>query len=196
VLGKVVLAGLITAPLASVLSGRLEINRVLFVIPFGVLVAAYGLQFLVGRPSALARWVAIALLAAVPFQFAFFYADYMGRYRASSSIWFGGDARGAVEEVLARAEAGPRAVYLNRRTPIERYWRFYALAHNRADLVETPTYYDPEQFHTGATAPGSLVVCESGLRLCNLLGASTEWHRLKSFVEADGTPTFEVFERP
>jgi len=73
--GHVILVGLITAPLASVLSGRLEINRVLFVIPFGVLTAAYGLQLLVTRSSPRARWLATGLMAAVPLQFAFFHAD-------------------------------------------------------------------------------------------------------------------------
>ena len=195
-LGKVILAGFITAPLASVVSGRLEINRVLFIIPFGVLTAGYGLQCLFRGSSARTRWLATALIAAVPLQFAFFHADYLGSYRESSGIWFGGDVRGAVEQALARAEAQPAAVYLNARTPVERYWRFYALAHRRADLVDAPIYYDAEQLDITAPPAGAVIVCESGLRVCNLLGASPAWRRLRAFAEADGTPTFEVFERP
>jgi len=103
--------------------------------------------------------------------------------------------RGAVEQVLSKAEAGPRAVYLNRRTPIERYWRFYALAHRRGDLVDAPIYYDPDQFDVGAPPAAAVAMCESGLRVCHLLGGSPGWHRLKAFAEADGTATFEVFER-
>lgn len=195
VLGKVILAGLITAPLASVVSGRLEINRVLFIIPFGVLTAAYGLQCLYRSSSARTRWFAAALIAAVPLQFAFFHADYLGPYRVSSGIWFGGDVRGAVEQALSRAGARPVAVYLNTRTPVERYWRFYALAHRRGDLVDAPTYYDPEQLDINAPPAGAVVVCESRVRVCNLLGASPDWRRLRAFAEADGTPTFEVFEK-
>ena len=191
-LGKVVLAGLITAPLASVVSGRLEINRVLFIIPFGVLTAVYGLQCLSRSSSARMRWFAAALIAAVPLQFAFFHADYLGPYRVSSGIWFGGDVRGAVEQALARAEAGPVTVYLNARTPVERYWRFYALAHRRGDLVNAPIYYDPEQLDINAPPAGAVVVCESAVRVCNLLAASPDWRRLRAFAEADGTPTFEV----
>lgn len=195
-LGTVILAGLLTAPLASILSGRLDINRVLFVIPFGVLTATYGVKFLQERSSSLARWSAVILVAMVPLQFMFFYADYMGRYREESAIWFGGNVRGAVEEVLVRSEAGPVSVFLNSRTPIERYWRFYAPAHNRADLVDVPVYYDPEQFDPGVMPSSSLVVCEPGSRACTILGASTEWRSVRSVTEPDGTRTFEVYERP
>ena len=40
----ILLAGLFTAPVAAVASGAIEMNRILFVIPFGVLAAAYGVE--------------------------------------------------------------------------------------------------------------------------------------------------------
>jgi len=119
-LGKVVLAGFLTSPAASVLSGRLDINRVLFVIPFGVILAAYGVASLRQRKSPAWRRGAIALLATIPLQFAGFYSDYMGRYRLESGSWFGGNVRGAVEAVLERNDDRTVPVFLNRLTPIER----------------------------------------------------------------------------
>lgn len=45
-LDLVVLAGLVTAPVAAVASGAIEMNRVMFVVPFGALVAVYGVEWL------------------------------------------------------------------------------------------------------------------------------------------------------
>ena len=74
--------GFLTAPLASIVSGAVEMNRLMFAIPFGALTAAAGAVSMLTE----SRWTRIAallLLASVPLQFARFYADYMGPYEAS-----------------------------------------------------------------------------------------------------------------
>lgn len=89
----------------------------------------------------------------------------------------------------------PAAVYLDGRTPIERYWRFYALMHGRADRLEQPTYYDARQFDPATAPDGSRLVCEHGGPLCNTLAGSVGWRRLTSRTEPDGTTSFEVFAK-
>ena len=85
-IGKVILAGFVTAPLASVVSGAIEMNRIMFVIPFGVLTAAFGARALLGARQRWWRWAAIAVLVSVPLQFAGFYRDYMGRLSSAIEL--------------------------------------------------------------------------------------------------------------
>jgi hypothetical protein len=78
--GYVILAGFITAPLAAVISGALEMNRRFFAVPFGVLVAAHGLEALLQTPAC--RIAVILLLATIPWQFVGFYRYYIGGYQS------------------------------------------------------------------------------------------------------------------
>lgn len=192
-IGRCILAGLLTAPLATAISGRLEINRVLYVIPFGVLVAAFGVRALLSTKWWPVRLGTVALLIGVVGQFGLVYAHYLNEYRVSSAPYFGGDARGAVEEVIARVKDGP--VYLDSRTPIERYWRFYALVHAVPGLVGRPTYYDQELFSPSAPPIGALLVCTRGDRVCAAVSSQAEWRRVAARQEPDGSIVFEVFEK-
>ena len=192
-IGWCVLAGFLTAPLATAISGRLEINRVLYAVPFGVLVAAFGVTALLSSRWWPVRLVTVALLIGVVGQFGLVYAHYLNEYRVSSAPYFGGDARGAVEEVLARVKDGP--VFLDSRTPIERYWRFYALAHAVPGLVGRPTYYDQELFSPSVPPIGALLVCTRGDRVCAAVSSQAEWRRVAARPEPDGSIVFEVFEK-
>jgi hypothetical protein len=194
-IGSVILFGLLTAPLASAVSGKLDINRVLVALPFGVLAAIAGVEYLLADQKRAIRMTALALLGAAVLQFRAVYADYMGPYRVMSAPWFGGNARAAVTEVLRRSEGVTPPVYLNLRTPIERYWRFYALAGGRADLAGHPTYYDPGRFRTGEPALGSLLVCELTMGNCGLFTSASPWNLVSTISEPDGSPSFALYQR-
>lgn len=191
----VILAGLVTAPLAAVASGAIEMNRILFVIPFGVLVAVYGVEWLI---TARARaWVAVAvvLVAAVPLQFTQFYWDYMGRYRVQSSVAFGGNTRELFTTAIARTGAdGDQPVYVSGAIPFaDRYWRFYALAAGRPELIDKLQRYGPE---LPAAAPqGTLLACPLVDPECSsLLPGGHGWQPVHMVSELDGTPSFALFE--
>ncbi len=154
-IGKVILAGFVTAPLASVVSGAIEMNRIMFVIPFGVLTAAFGVRALLGARQRWWRWAAIAVLVSVPLQFAGFYRDYMGGYRARSSFWFGGNLRAALTDVIRLEGENNRPVYISRTIPFaNRYWRFYTLAEGRSNLTGQATFYEPQTLDATAVPAG------------------------------------------
>lgn len=195
-LGKVILAGFITAPLASVVSGAIEMNRIMFVIPFGALTAAFGARALLAARQRWWRWAAIAMLVTVALQFAGFYRDYMGRYREESSFWFGGNLRAALTEVIRREGDRTRPVYLSHTIPFaNRYWRFYTLAAQRGDLTAQAVFYEPQALDAAMVPPGTHLVCELREGGCEPQASSGMWTRVSAAVEPDGTESFAVFER-
>jgi hypothetical protein len=195
-MGKVILVGFVTAPLASVVSGAIEMNRIMFAIPFGVLTAAFGARALLGARHRLWRWAAVAMLVSVPLQFAGFHRDYMGRYRAESSFWFGGNLRAALTDVIRMEGEKSRPVYISQTIPFaNRYWRFYTLAEGRGDLTGRATFYEPQTLEAATVPPGSHLVCPIRQGGCEPQASSSAWTRVSTAVEPDGTESFAVFER-
>lgn len=195
-MGKVILTGFVTAPLASVVSGAIEMNRIMFALPFGVLTAAFGARAMLGARHRVWRWVALAVLASVPLQFAGFYRDYMGRYRAESSFWFGGNLRAALTDAIRMEGQQTRPVYVSRTIPFaNRYWRFYTLVEQRGDLTAQAVFYEPARLDAAAVQPGSHLVCALRDGGCEPQASSGMWTRVSTAVEPDGTESFAVFER-
>ena len=194
-IGRVIAIGLLTAPLATVISGHIEMNRVLFVIPFGVLAAMFGADAMLTARRAAWRWTAVALLLAIPFQFWGFYRHYMGQYRVASSGYFGGNLREALVDVVSRQTERGRPIYLSRRIPfVDRYWRFYSIAQGRSDLVSSATFVDTLALDPLTPPQASLLVCAATDEACLGFQASG-WSRVHTSIEPDGTPAFAVFEK-
>ncbi len=192
----VILAGLLTAPIPAIISGALEMNRILFVIPFGVLAAAYGVDWLIASQTRWAQVAAIALVAAVPLQFAGFYGDYMGRYRIESASWFGGNTRDALIAALERTSPDSNQhVYLSPAIPFAaRYWRFYALANGRADMLDRAVHYTT-RVPEGETA-GDQLVCPVETAECqSLMDGQAGWHLVRTITEPNGAPSFALLEK-
>jgi len=192
---RVVLIGLITAPLAVVLTGDLSLHRyrALFVLPFGVMVAAYGLAVLWASPRRGWRVAATVLLLTIPIQFAGFYRDYMGPYRERASFWHGGNLRGALLAVMERPPASGRA-YVSRAIPYaDAYWRFYAQVVDGAHALPLPI--DSESAVSESFTTGSKAIAAVGEPLVAVLDR-TGWRRDLVVTEPDGSPSFVVFERP
>ena len=100
--------GFLSAPLVSMISGAIEMNRVMFAIPFGVLVAAYGVHVMLrARPVAI-RAAAVLLLLAIGWQFAGFYSGYFGGYGRSAAPWLAGNVREALRALMAQADTNRR----------------------------------------------------------------------------------------
>lgn len=195
-IGRVILIGSVTAPLATVISGHIEMNRVLFVIPFGALVATYGADALLRARQSAWRWCAAALLVTIPLQFWGFYRDYMGHYRVASSGYFGGNLREALIDVVARQDGGTGRIYLSRRIPfVDRYWRFYSIAQGRSELIERATFVDTQAFDAIAAPKGAELVCAANDEACLGLLESGAWTKVHTASEPNGTPSFAVYER-
>jgi hypothetical protein len=178
----VIAGGFLTAPIAAVLSGELETNRVLYVLPFGALLATYGIEPLLTQGSRVRTLAAVAAVMAVVVQFGVFYADYVGGYRTRTSFWFGGNLPGALTTVI---EKDPVAILLSREIPyVDAYWRFYAIANHRPDLIDRVGYVD------GATLPeatsGTAIVCASTPQSCAAIRASADWRLTAAIDEPNG----------
>jgi len=184
VLERVVIVGLATAPLASVVSGSIQMNRLMFLIPFAVLAAVVGVVTLLGQGT-LMRAVAIALLISVPIQFASFHRQYLAGYPAQAAPWFGGNVRDAVKS----AAEGNGPVFLSTRIPFaQRYWSFYAPDPRRSHV----------QYFTDtlpAAPPGSRAVCAASDSACGALPMQSGWRLIASISEPSGDESFKVFER-
>lgn len=191
--GRLVVLGCAVAPIASAISLQLEINRVLVVLPFGALAAAAGAHALLTSSRA-RRWVGIVLVLAVPVQFVGFYLDYMGPYRVRSSAWFGGNQRAAVLAALDSVSRHGSAVFLPRRTPIERYWRFYAIVAGRPDLAERPIYYVEDSFDAGSIRQPAVIVSFPGDE-ASRSAEKNGWRLVGTIRELDGQASFLVYER-
>ena len=80
----------------------------LSLVPFGVLLAACGIEAACAG-SKMARAGLAVLLIAMPVQFAAFSADYFSGYRVRSSYWFEENLREAVDATLAQRPRRTRA---------------------------------------------------------------------------------------
>ena len=181
-----IVIGLISAPLVSIISGAIEMNRVMFAIPFGVLTAAYGAQLLTRQ-----RWAGQALagilLLSVAWQFAYFYSGYMGGYRLASASWFAGSAREAIRATMTRASATTGPVYVSPRIDwVHRTWRFYAIADGKTEMIDRVIYAnDPP----ADAAPGSLLLIPSAGQV------AAGWHVVETVTSLDGGREFSILRR-
>jgi 4-amino-4-deoxy-L-arabinose transferase-like glycosyltransferase len=185
--------GFVTAPFAAALLAEIAIRRAMVMLPFAVLIATFGLQFLLSVPATnMRRIAAAALLVLIPFEFARFHADYFGDYRVRSSSWLGGNIRGAVVDIIERAGRGPAgAIYLNTTIPyVDAYWDFYVIKHGRTDLSERTVYYDPRESDLRGAQSGALLLVAAGER-----PTSGEWTPLGAVREPDGSTSFSVYQR-
>ena len=180
-MARVVVIGLVTAPLASVLSGAIEMNRIMFVIPFAAIVSAFGVVWLAGR-GLRRRIVAAALVTIVAIQFAQFRSQYLTSYPAAAATWFGGNVRDAVLEV----DKGSGPAYFTTRTPFaNRYWSFYAQPDHAMQVVAT----------LPADAPrGSRIACAIDDPVCST-GAAAGWRDVITISEPSGKASFLILER-
>lgn len=193
-LGRLVLAGLITAPLAGVASGHLELNRLLLAAPFGVLVATCGVDALLSADRAWVRAMAALLLASVAWQFAGFHRDYLGRYSAQSGDWFGGNLRDACLWTLEHRPAPGATILIDGSIPYARfYWQWYAKVAGHDDLADVPDYYD-RVAGSGDRPVGTLLITAAARAPFELSGAEG-WQARSTSRNPDGQAAFTVYEK-
>jgi 4-amino-4-deoxy-L-arabinose transferase-like glycosyltransferase len=191
--GLVLAVGFLAAPVVSVISGSIEMNRVMFVIPFAVLVATAGARTLWQSRSAPSKAAAALLVLSVAVQFSLFYRGYMSEaYRTSAAAWFSGNVREALRELIARS--GDADVYISSDIEwVHRMWRFYAIEAGRLELMSRTTYFtDPP----ASAAPGSKLICQAGSARCSAIGASGLWHEVVRIPSIGDSRVFVIFEVP
>ena len=184
--------GLLTAPLASIVSGAIEMNRLMYAMPFGVLTAAIGVMSLIAG-TGWRKGIGYALMLSVAWQFVGFQADYYGDYRRRSAPWFGGNLRAAMTHVLDAQGTVATPIYISARIPFaSRYWRFNALRQGDERLIDAPIYFADAP--TDAPA-GSKMICSVAQPDCAQLSASGQWQITFTATEPDRQPSFNVLTR-
>jgi 4-amino-4-deoxy-L-arabinose transferase-like glycosyltransferase len=154
------LAGFLCAPIPPTLANSGDrIARALVMLPMAIVLATYGVEWFLTDARRGVRIIGVCLLALVPLQFTSFYRDYLTDYRRRSGIWFEGNIRGGLEEIIAR-DAPPHIsrIYLPTNIAfIEMFWQLYLDKHGRTDLVTHTTYFDPAGALTDVPA-GALIL--------------------------------------
>lgn len=196
-IGLIVLIGFLFAPLAAMIPAEAyAIDRELEVLPFGVLLAMFGIECLLSAPAKKWRMACLGLLGLVPLQFGIFYRDYQGDYRARSAGMYGGNLRGAIEEIIAQDDRQPApSIYLsNDIAYVDSYWKFYLMKYGRQNLIGRTTRVNPAEVHIRAMPVNALVLLptqyESGS-----LSKSNDLRTLKLIAEPDGSVMFAVRQR-
>lgn len=160
-----VLVGFLTAPFAaSLVDERYATDRALALLPFGAIIAAFGVEWLwTKRGRSLTLVFRIALLATAVWmvtQFGDFHHDYFHDYRRRAAFWFNNNHPGAFAPILT--EHGPddrRPIYLSARLPFIRYhWHLRLLQQRRTDLLDRTVFFDAEQLDLDALPVGTTLL--------------------------------------
>lgn len=146
----------------------------------------------------------IALLIAMPLQFAWFAFDYFGDYRVRSVPQFEYNIRGAIEEIVALHDRAPGArLYLNEDVLfIDAFWEYYLRLLNRGDLRGREIMFNSGHGLPEKIDPGSLILTDVNSRAMAALharrdlvvvGQATDPVPFTSPVEE--RPTFLIFQK-
>jgi 4-amino-4-deoxy-L-arabinose transferase-like glycosyltransferase len=195
----VLLLGLLMAPIPPTLKGTPHvIQRTLTMLPFAIAFATAGVWYLWQAPSRYARVLLVLLLAALPLQFAVFYADYLTEYRVRSSSAYDRTAFVETARVLLDAESRGKVSRFYLTAPlydVSAKWRFYATKAGRVDLLERTRYFDGRLDTIGDAPAGSLAVVEAANPGIDAAIASRQWAIAREVTDLAGTPTLTVLER-
>lgn len=184
-----VVVGLLTAPLPAVLVLDVEVRRYLVIAIFAAVIATAGVARLWSSGGIAARGVAILAVASVPWLFSSFYQDYQGDWRVNSSVYFGGNIRGAVDAVLAspRIDA-PSQVLLSNQVPyLDAYWELYRRMRHRDDLEGRARWLAFADGEWAIAPPGTVAVLAANEPAVPSLTAAG-WQTMATVTEFFGGP--------
>jgi len=201
--GLLAVVGFFTAPLAACIAvpEPYAIDRELTLLPFGILLAVYGLHALAASTHPAWRRAATVVLALVPLHFAFVCYDYFTDYRRVSAIWFELNHRGAFEKIVELAPSqsdGGARIYLpvDKDQYMDSYWQFTLTKLHRRDLHDRTVLYESSELEAGSIPSGSLVLMRRGDSRIEALVQSGQLRVLSVIEELADPPEFIVLERP
>ena len=155
----------IAAPLPIVLTmpdaPTYSIARAFTLVPFGILIAAAGCEWIYEQRGWWPKAGAVALLLLMPLQFGVFARDYFTDYQARSSPRLDPVAiRDVLPQVVAldASVPAPQILFSDDLDDKSVRWRFYSLKHGREDLWTRARYFNPDQFDHTTVPPNSLMV--------------------------------------
>jgi hypothetical protein len=198
-ISMVLLTGFLLSPIPAtlVIEPRM-IQRGLFVLLFGILIAAFGLARLWQSPARLVRGVALLLMVAVPVQFAVIYRDYFTHYKLRSAFYYDSVSFKDVAEYLIAADrlGSLPGVYLSvELDDAGSKWRFYTTKHGREDLLHRTRYFDGSEADLVGAAPGSLLVTYPNARAIAALLDTKQWSVVRTVLDVDNRAAATILRR-
>ena len=190
----VVIAGLLLSPLPSVLTAEVATRRVILIVPFAVLIAGHGVQYLAQHRRYAARAVCIVLLLWMPLQFARFHRDYLGDYRVRSAPWFGGNILGGMNQLIdLQSDARPPLYISDGVWYAEQYWEFSLVSRGRDPLLAQTRYISGLRGDPTGLPRGTLMLVSTG----EPLEAAVQrdgWLAIRSIAEPNDVRSFVIYE--
>ena len=195
----VVFLGFALAPVAACLTilEPYASDRELVLLPFGVLIAAFGIERLLALHTPWRRAAVVVLLALVPLHFLFFEVEYFGDYHRRAAFWFDWNHRGGLEEIIAREGQGDRPIFLsNGSDPLmAAHWRFAVLKHHREDLLPKTVYFDAKHLDITTVPRQALILMNRDDAPLVALVRSGQLKELAAIPEPGDPPYYAVVER-
>lgn len=156
---ELILFGFLTYPIApSIINDPGRISRALVIIPFGILLAVRGMDFLLSQRNKLFKYLTILLIISSVFQFFTFIKDYLGPYRTRSHTVFNDDIGGTFESALRSTKIRPvKTVYIDKNIFFAKY--YFAFYEKKLNIYpQIVIYFDPTKDKISDFSSGSIVV--------------------------------------
>ena len=192
----VILLGVVAAPLAATLKGQpFSVQRILFMLPFAALIAAFGLDWLWQARSRAARAAAIALVVGVPLHFAVFYRDFFTHYKLRSAFYYDPAAFADVAAYLIADEQAPLIYFSHEIDDVGAKWRYYTTRDGRQDKMARTRYVTNDGLDIGPSDPGSLLAVHMKAAELAALEKSGLWKIEKVISDVDNRPTVAILRK-
>ncbi len=192
-IAKLILFGLISYPAGPLLVNQPQrISRGSVVIPFMIILAGYGVAYLLHSKNKKVKALLAALLVGTVVQFSFFLYDYHNLYHARSYKWFNGNIGGAMEEGIHQAQRYQSSrLYLDQNIPfVARYAKFYEIKTNTSVQWQI---FNPDT--AILLTPGSVAVVTAS-RANTMHNNDVFLEQLATIREPDNTISFYIYLYP
>lgn len=187
------IAGFFTAPIAPALVGnQYRASKELIILPFAILIAIYGLQFLFKLLNNRYKLITFCLLIFIFLQFAIFIYDYFTDYKKRSYVWFNYNIPGSLETIIKQEEKDEiKKIYLDGSIYfIDRYWEFVLIKHAREDLLHKTLYFDPKFIDPKKLETNSLFLVR--FDHVDKLDTVNQFKKVDYILEPDGSLSFYI----
>jgi hypothetical protein len=195
----ILIAGLLTAPLAAALRGApFAIERTMALLPFAVLISAAGLTRLWESRSVTACALAALLLVLQPIQFVGVYRDYLSDYRVRSAASYDPTAFAEAAPFLVEAalgDAGPAIYFTAPLYDVSAKWRFWTTRLEHRELLARTRYFDGQLARVSDAAAGSIAVIPHDDAVIDAWVGSGEWALLRRVVSLNGQMTLAILRK-
>ncbi len=198
-MGFVLVAGVLLSPVPAIAAGEAQmIQRVMFLLPFMILIACAGFVRLWTSPSRLLRAAVVLLIAMLPLQFAYVYRDYFTNYQHRSAFYYDPVAFRDVATFVLDTEAAsavPQVYFSRDLDDAGAKWRFYTTMHNRQDLLPRTQYVDVDSAALRDAPLASLLVMYDATAPLNALLDTHRWRMVKNVRDLDGRSAALILQR-